>query len=477
MKLERLRFRWAAMNPRVSTRMEKPTQAASRSTRRSRIASRFSWQVGDWDDLGDEDRRAIADPRGDGVVSRDACGLRAFIADARAAFERALASPNPLVIGYCCHVASSLGDAGLRISPRRVRQLVRNVLAVDAVSRLPRERNLRLALEWSLPQRSGLTPPDAAVILAAHRRAWEAVCSVGEERWLHRFHSEQDLARKLTLLLETCPCPDTGTLAVSQFLVSESFERQAIVAFALYPALLAHAKPPVGDEGIQDPRADRRADARARHRGDVARPAAHAVLPAGGAKWTGVHPDFEPALGVLKALKGDRRTRAEQLFLHLLAHGHMTQAPHECEARVEPVHGRVQEVPWDRRPFNCRQFIQASLVRDRSASAPFRVRRVVALRPPGGMSHLAFARALLAKAGMRDLDDLRSLDALPRGRFICRDVKNAACQAPRGDPLLDAAILALCNAAFYSSERPVVWTEARLRRRVELISVEAFYGD
>ena len=118
-------------------------------------------------------------------------------------------------------------------------------------------------------------------------------------------------------------------------------------------------------------------------------------------------------------------------------------------------------------PVNCRQFIQASVLRERSASALFRVQCVVSLRPPGGMSHLDFARALLAKAGMRDLDDLRSLRALPRGRFICREVKHAAFHPAPGDPLLGAAILGLCNAAFYSSERPVVWTEARLRRRVE----------
>ena len=332
MKLERLRFRWAAMNPAgfdQEARLRR-LRAARRSARGPLRVSRAGRRLG-----RPRRRRPPRDRRSD--VGMASCrAMRA--GSARSSPRRAPPSngrspaPNPLVIGYSCHVATTLGDAGLRISPRRVRQLVRNILAVESVSRLPRERNLRLTLEWSLPQRSGLTSPDAAVILAAHRRAWEAVCSVGEERWLHRFHSEQDLARKINLLLETCPCPDTGTLAVSQFLASESFERQAIVAFALYPALLVHAKPPVGDEGIQDlgriavPMLE--LDAEVSWRDRQRQP----YLPGRRREVDWRASRLRAALGVLQALKGERKKRAEQVFLHLLAQRALTKAPQECEA-------------------------------------------------------------------------------------------------------------------------------------------------
>ena len=330
-KLDNLRYRWAAMNPAgfdqegESYSGCEPLDAA--------LGDRFAFlvQVADWSELGQEDRGFIADPRGEGVISQDGCGLSAFIAEARQKFEQKLADPDPLVLGYCCHVATSLGEAGLRISPRRVRQLVRNILAVESVSCLPRERILRLALRWSLPQRSGLTVPDDAVIHGAHRAAWESVCSEGIERWLYDFHSEPDLAKKLALLLETCVCPDTGTLAVSQFLASETLERKVVFAFSLYPALLAHKKPPVGEEGIQDlgrvvnPILE--LDTEALWRDTNRNPS----LPPGGGKWEGTHPLYEPALQILKPMKGNRRRLAEQVFLYLLSKKEMTKDPQGLE--------------------------------------------------------------------------------------------------------------------------------------------------
>lgn len=331
-KLDNLRYRWAAMNP-AGFDQEGESYSGCEPLD-SALGDRFAFlvQVADWSELGQEDRGFIADPRGEGAISQDGCGLSAFIAEARQKFEQKLADPDPLVLGYCCHVATSLGEAGLRISPRRVRQLVRNILAVESVSCLPRERILRLALRWSLPQRSGLTVPDDAVIHGAHRAAWESVCSEGIERWLYDFHSEPDLAKKLTLLLETCECPDTGTLAVSQFLASETLERKVVFAFSLYPALLAHKKPPVGEEGIQDlgrvvnPILE--LDTEALWRDSTRNPS----LPPGGGKWEGTHPLYEPALQILKPLKGNRRRLAEQVFLYLLSKKEMTKDPQGLEA-------------------------------------------------------------------------------------------------------------------------------------------------
>ena len=331
-KLDNLRYRWAAMNP-AGFDQEGETYSGCEPLDAA-LGDRFAFlvQVADWSELGQEDQAFIADPRGEGAVSRDGCGLSAFIAEARNRFNRKLADPDPLVRGYCCHVATSLGEAGLRISPRRVRQLVRNILAVESVSGQPRERILRLALGWSLPQRSGLTVPDEAVIHGAHRSAWEAVCSEGTERWLYDFHSEPDLAKKLTLLLESCACPDTGTLAVSQFLVSETLERKVVFAFSLYPALVAHKDPPVGEEGIQDlgrvlnPVLD--LDTEALWWDHSRKP----IRPSGGGKWEGIHPLYNAALKILKPLKGIRRHRAEQVFLYLLSKKEMTENPQHLEA-------------------------------------------------------------------------------------------------------------------------------------------------
>ena len=348
-KLDNLRYRWAAMNP-AGFDQEGETYSGCEPLDAA-LGDRFAFlvQVADWSDLGQEDRGFIADPRGEGAVSHDGCGLSAFITEARNRFNQKLADPDPLVLAYCCHVATSLGEAGLRISPRRVRQLVRNILAVESVSRLPRERNLRLALGWSLPQRSGLTVPDEAVIHGAHRAAWEAVCSEGAERWLYEFHSEPDLAKKISLLLENCDCPDTGTIAVSQLIASETLERGTIFCFSIYPALVAHPKPPVGPEGIQD------LGRFVNHILEIdkkvfwADSSRNPRLPPGGGKWEGISAAYQPALEVLKGLKGNRRNRAEQVFLFLLHKCAMTKDPkgfeellNRCVAVCKKFHGPLK---------------------------------------------------------------------------------------------------------------------------------------
>jgi hypothetical protein len=100
---------------------------------------------------------------------------------------------------------------------------------------------------------------------------------------------------------------------------------------------------------------------------------------------------------------------------------------------------------------------------------------LVRVCPAAGKSALQHCRELLARAGLRDPEELRRMDGLPPGRLICREVAGEV--EPVGDPLFHAAILGLCNSAFYSFERPVIWTETRLRRQVELFSVEGFYED
>jgi len=223
-----------------------------------------------------------------------------------------------MVIDYCREAATALGEAGVRISPRRVRQVARNILAVESVSKLPRERLFQLALRWSLPQRTGAQPPGEEVVRAVHWVAWDAVCSDGPERWLYDFHREPDLVKKIAALLTTCECPDTGTLAVSQLLAVEDPDRAATFALAIYPLLLCDPGVKIGPEGIKDlgnlanDILDLHGERTWREQKRVP------LVPAEGAKWDAEHPDFAPCARVLETLRDGRKERAEQLFGHLL---------------------------------------------------------------------------------------------------------------------------------------------------------------
>lgn len=319
LKLEKLRYRWAAMNPPGFDQDGEgysgcePLDAA--------LADRFAFivNVADWPELAEEDQIAIADPRGEGAVSRDQCGLAAFVDEARTRLEEKMKCPPAAVLEYARRVAGALGEGGLRISPRRVRQLARNLLALESVSDWPREKLFRLGLEWSLPQRTAATQPDGAVVAAAHRLAWEAVSAEGEEKWLHEFHLQPGLDKKVSYLLANSRDPDTGTLAVSQFLATAPKADVAAFALSLFPTLVESPGKVVGDEGLQDLgrvasgilEVNETLTWRESGRTPYHKP--------GGGKYDGEHKDYPVVAAILDKLKGKRRERARQLLYHLLA--------------------------------------------------------------------------------------------------------------------------------------------------------------
>ena len=284
------------------------------------MADRFAFivTVADWKELSDQDQRSVADPRGHGWISSHGGDLREFVAKARVNFQQVLADPTPQVIDYCRLAATALGEAGVCISPRRVRQWVRNILAIHAVSNLSREQQFRLALQWGLPQRATGLAPEDAVIDAAHRTAWDATCLEGVEKWLDEFHREKRLAVKAAKLLNECPDPDAGTLAITQLMANESKERAAAFALALYPLALSDQRVNVGAEGVQELGlvANAALDVEgARTWWDSSVPRLDPKNRQSLAKAT--HPAYAKCAQVFDDLKDARQARAKQLFSFL----------------------------------------------------------------------------------------------------------------------------------------------------------------
>lgn len=312
--LERLRYRWAAMNPPA---LDDGTGYAGCEPLDPALADRFAFvvTVADWKDLPESDRRAVTDPRGDGRVSRDGGNLTRFLEAARARFAAGLAEPDPRVLEYARWVTTALLDARIRFSPRRARQLARNLTGLGAVTGLGLEARLRLGLRWSLPQRATGEAFEDAAVDAAHQAAWGALALDATEHWLAGFHRLPGLARKAESLLRECPDPDTGAVAVAQLVAHHPPPEQLAFALAVFPALLAHPGFPVGIEGVHElgriagPGLDVEG---ARHWYDSRRPpvsrSAGRVLP------EGVHPAWERCQAVLDALPASRRRRAEVLF-------------------------------------------------------------------------------------------------------------------------------------------------------------------
>ena len=143
----------------------------------------------------------------------------------------------------------------------------------------------------------------------------------GTAQWLHHFHLQRPLDRKARLLLDACPDPDTGTLAVEQLLANESPARAAAFALAAYPAAVA-GDLPIGAEAVND-------------LGRLAQPM---LTVDGEISWQerrtekdSTHPELAAYAPVLKRLGAARRERAQQLLYFCLTHKLAVDAPREFE--------------------------------------------------------------------------------------------------------------------------------------------------
>lgn len=305
-KLEKLIYRWAAMNP-CGPDQNGDSYEGSESLDQA-LADRFAFivEVPDWDEMSDKTHRAIAGA--DDSIHRPAfsAALGTQLEIWRSAYRCLIANPDERTVEYCRIAANEFGKAGYRISPRRVRQLVKNISALLSVRGSGREeKTFETALNWSLPQRAwGVEPPEH-VIRAVHRTAWDAASLNGKQKWLSEFHLERRFPDKIKKLISSCPDPDTGTLAITQLLANEPKQRAAIFAYAVYPAALAE-KLNIGSEGVSE----------------LGKAAAGILDVRGSISWrtyneNATNPDYQRLQTFLDGMSGKRRERAAQLFNYL----------------------------------------------------------------------------------------------------------------------------------------------------------------
>ena len=323
MSMPRLRYRWAAMNPCSEDQGVADFYEGSLPLDQA-LADRFAFlvHVPDWDDLSEPDQRQVSDPRGEGVMSDDQGRIADTIREAKRHYEKLLVSFPAAFQEYALTAASLLSTSNIRLSPRRVRQLSRNLLAVAAVNRGKVDEGLfLLALTCSIPHSAWGQEPDETVVRSVHRTAWDAAFARGREKWLNDLLLRRSLSERVKKLLEECPDPDTGTLAVTRTLAAQAPEERAAFAFALYPVTL-EMEGLVGKEGINE----------------LGKIAKDILDVEGEISWqqrhreqSSNHPEHSRLSKTLAGLKGKRRERACQLFYYLLVNNLTLQNPDTYE--------------------------------------------------------------------------------------------------------------------------------------------------
>jgi MoxR-like ATPase len=323
--LERLRYRWAAMNP-CSTDQSGGEEYAGSEPLDPALADRFALIVpaADWNDLDERQRSAIVAPAGEGCVTPVHAALRAAVGRWRERFLERIRECPTEVVAYTIAAVSALNGAGARISPRRARLLARSLVAATVVTGRATSALFRSILECSVPHATWGQAVEDSVVAAAHRVAWDASRPC-DGAWIHRFLAEPLLDRKLALLLEQCENRDEGSQAIAQLVAHERPDRAAAFAFATYPAALA-GRLPVGAEGVNDlarlasPMLDAEAELAWQER-----------LSDSGTS----HPTIAAIGKVLAGLEGTRHARAKQLLTACVLRGIAIDDAAALEAQAE----------------------------------------------------------------------------------------------------------------------------------------------
>jgi MoxR-like ATPase len=198
--LEKLCYRWAAMNPppmpdELEDNLDvyfgtEPLDPA--------LADRFNFiiEVPSWQQLSNEEKHAILRDQFSGqhpfLVQPDV-----LMATAAGLIQQLQANPPKAIEEYVIYLLSLLEGQKIRCSARRATMLHRNILAVHAsrmalyqvafpqlpVQVIDWNTSALLALQYSLPQVAQGRKLDPVTLLTAHRQAWEVILIDAENPW------------------------------------------------------------------------------------------------------------------------------------------------------------------------------------------------------------------------------------------------------------------------------------------------------
>lgn len=328
LELPRLRYRWAAMNPCEESAGDDFYEGSVALDQA--LADRFAFvlEVPDWVSLDEADRRLVADARGVDQPSVDRVGLAAAVARGRTLFAGAADSLHEAALTYASLVAGQLLQPGVRLSPRRVRLLSRNLVALTLVTEgVPRKETFLTALRASLPQLGWGVRVADAVVRGAHGAAWDLLGQGNDERWLAVLLQEPEVAQRCALLLAGAPSPDMASLAIRQSLVQLPKPEAAVFALALFP-VAQHRQAQFGIEGVS---------ALAEAVAPVLEVQGEVTFKLG----LGSPPQLNPHLmmaecaALLESLPPRRKERARQLLYHCLAADYPLKDPAALEDSLD----------------------------------------------------------------------------------------------------------------------------------------------
>jgi len=345
--LDKLQYRWAAMNPLFSEIDSDDDQYDGSISLDQALADRFAFiiDVPDWDELTSEEQNLVIHPSGEGAINNRSEELLRFVNNLKPKFLQKMNDPGGEIVDYCRTITTLLGEAGYRISPRRARLLARNLISVLLVSAKlgcpsdskSKSRLFKLCIKWSIPHRAWKGHIPSHIIDVAHSECMRQLDSNDPgERWLQEFLRTHSLKRRASMLLEDPAPREVKSLALIQFLHNGSKIDTAVFAFATQPLIESTAA--VDDEAIAE----------------LTKKATAVLHIDGEMKWrelnhqtNSVHPQWAECVNYLSHLPESdrhRRRRAKQIFLYLITNDEFAHEPDYVESRLHQLFTHVSHL-------------------------------------------------------------------------------------------------------------------------------------
>ncbi len=249
-RLEKLRYRWAAMNPPPTDDQEPGDIYLGAEPLDPALADRFGFLIAvpDWCDLSDSEKNGLLVDQFRGRHEFPV-NVRALVARTTATFELLCAKP-PDIAGYFVALESQLRGSGTRLSSRRLAMLFRTTLGIHAArmtldleakeaTRPPDwETTLFMAIAHGHP---GLAagPIDRATLLALHRQAWAIAGLMEGDPWKELLNIADPLERVAVASRAGFPLSeaDLSSLVMEAVASQPGDELRAAVSLVLYLAL------------------------------------------------------------------------------------------------------------------------------------------------------------------------------------------------------------------------------------------------
>ena len=209
--LEKLRYRWSAMNPPLTGDEESDDETYSGSIPLdAALADRFPWvvELPRLDSLDRKARLSLIQHGNDQPTP--SFSLPVLVKRTRDAIALSGDGAAPAwAASYVDALIGSLSEAGLRISGRRAVFIARGVLSAHAsASTLGIEEKLAdsafLALKWGLPQRAQGKKLEESSLLAIHRLAVKTAGEADDSPW-HRIRAIADPVQRVAVALQYTP--------------------------------------------------------------------------------------------------------------------------------------------------------------------------------------------------------------------------------------------------------------------------------